>query len=318
MFRLGHFLANQKVTGPKYMGAYDKQVAFFSHVRGAVGDTGEAGEFAPDNTHIFHLKKFHWAWLIPIDNEIASLGLVTPRETFLKKKQSPDAYFRSEVRDISAGLYRRLPELAEKVHAIPNYSYQVRGFCGKGFICVGDAHRFIDPIFSFGLSVTMREAEFAAPIVRQYLAGELDDRENPFAEHQVACETGIDNLEHMIDLFWEQPFAFSTFVHARYRDHIRTPLRAGSTSTNTSLPPRFRLSGNCSSAPANTARMISPSRSARATIRSAPRSGSPIRSRAARKCWRKNWPASKPLPTRGIPGPVSRRVFPLAKLSRRL
>ena len=52
------FLANQKVTGPKYMGSYDKQVAFFSHVRGAIRDTGESGEFAPDNTHIFYHKKF--------------------------------------------------------------------------------------------------------------------------------------------------------------------------------------------------------------------------------------------------------------------
>ena len=34
------FLANQKVTGPKYLGSYDKQVAFFSHVRGAIRDTG--------------------------------------------------------------------------------------------------------------------------------------------------------------------------------------------------------------------------------------------------------------------------------------
>jgi flavin-dependent dehydrogenase len=34
------FLANQKVTGPKYLGSYDKQVAFFSHVKGAIRDSG--------------------------------------------------------------------------------------------------------------------------------------------------------------------------------------------------------------------------------------------------------------------------------------
>jgi hypothetical protein len=43
------------------------------------------------------------------------------------------------------------------IHVIPNYSYQVKAFCGKGFMCLGDAHRFIDPIFSFGLTVTMRD-----------------------------------------------------------------------------------------------------------------------------------------------------------------
>ncbi len=117
---------------------------------------------------------------------------------------------------------RRIPklDLAEKVHVVPNYSYQVRGFCGKGFICLGDAHRFIDPIFSFGVTVTMREAELAAPLIRQYLDGKLADKENPFQEHMIACEKGADNLEDMIDLFWEQPFAFATFVHSRYPDQM--------------------------------------------------------------------------------------------------
>jgi flavin-dependent dehydrogenase len=216
------FLANQKVTGPKYMGSYDKQVAFFSHVRGAIRDTGTKGETARDNTLIFYHKKFHWSWFIPIDKDIVSVGLVTPRAKFTEKRQTPEEYFRSELFNINPEIGRRIPQLdlAEKVHVIPNYSYQVRGFCGKGFICIGDSHRFIDPIFSFGLTVTMREGEFAAPLVRQYLEGKLDDREHPFEQHQMLCEKGIDNLEDMIDLFWEQPFAFSTFVHSRYTEQM--------------------------------------------------------------------------------------------------
>ena len=216
------FLANQKITGPKYMGSYDKQVAFFSHVRGAIRDSGTEGENAKDNTLILYHNKFHWAWFIPVDSETVSIGLVTPRADYLAKEQSPEEFFRSDLFKINPELVRRIPELdlAEKVHVVPNYSYQVRGFCGKGFICLGDAHRFIDPIFSFGVTVTMREAELAAPVVRQYLDGKLDDKENPFAEHQMACEKGIDNLEDMIDLFWEQPFAFSTFVHSRYVDEM--------------------------------------------------------------------------------------------------
>ncbi len=216
------FLANQKVTGPKYMGSYDKQVAFFSHVRGAVRGPGTEGPEAKDNTLIFYNKKFHWGWFIPVDKDIVSIGMVTPRDEFTKKKQTPEEYFRSELFNINPEIGRRVPELdlAEKVHVIPNYSYQVRGFCGKGFICIGDSHRFLDPIFSFGVTVTMREAEFAAPIVRQYLEGKLEDKENPFEEHQMACEKGIDNLEDMIDLFWEQPFAFATFVHSRYVEQM--------------------------------------------------------------------------------------------------
>jgi flavin-dependent dehydrogenase len=216
------FLANQKVTGPKYLGAYDKQVAFFTHVKGAVRGSADSGEHARDNTLIFYDKKFHWAWLIPIDKDVVSLGMVTPRAQYLEKKQTPEQYFRSQVYSINPEIIRRVPHLdmTEKVHVIPNYSFQVRGFCGKGFICIGDSHRFIDPIFSFGVTVTMREAEFAAPYVRRYLAGELDGKENPFDELQKICEKGIDNLEDMIDLFWEQPFAFATFVHHRYSEQM--------------------------------------------------------------------------------------------------
>jgi flavin-dependent dehydrogenase len=212
------FLANQRVTGPKYIGSYDKQVAFFSQVTGAIRGPDTLGEDAKDNTVIFYAKKFHWAWFIPLDKEVVSIGMVTPRADFLEKKQTPEEFFRRELFNINPEIRRRIPEmnLVEKVHVIPNYSYQVRGFCGRGFICIGDAHRFIDPIFSFGLTVTMREAEFAAPLVREYLEGKGRDKPNPFVEHQIACEKGIDNLEDMIDLFWEQPFAFATFVYHRY------------------------------------------------------------------------------------------------------
>jgi len=213
------FLANQRVTGPKYVGSYDKQIAFFAHVTGAVRNTGTSGEEAKDNTLIFYQKKYHWAWFIPIDEEVVSIGLVLPRANFLETKQPPEEFFRTTIPEINPDLRRRLADmkLVEKVHVIPNYSYQVRRFCGKGFICIGDAHRFIDPIFSFGLSATMREAEFAAPRVREYLEGKARDKSNPFAEHQLFCEKGIDNLEDMVDMFWEQPFAFATFVHHRYR-----------------------------------------------------------------------------------------------------
>ena len=157
---------------------------------------------------------------------------------------------------------------------IPNYSYQVRGFCGKGFICIGDSHRFIDPIFSFGVTVTMREGEFAAPVVRQYLEGKLDDKDNPFEEHQMAFEKGIDNLEDMIDLFWEQPFAFATFVHSALhrpddgcvcRPHLR--VRAPAVAVDHGIPQTAQAD------PRDTMRTIIPSRSARAIIRTRARCG---------------------------------------------
>ena len=216
------------VTGPKYLGSYDKQIAIFSQVAGAVREHDGTRERHKDNTLIFYQKKYHWAWSIPLDDEIVSVGIVVPSAYFLEKRESKTEFLKRELRELHPELSRRIPEinLVEDVHVIPNYSYQVKRFTGKGFMCVGDSHRFIDPIFSFGLMVAMREAQFMAPVASDYLNGKNRDKPNPFADYQLLCEKGIDVLEDALDMFWEQPLAFALGVHARYTDFM-TDVLAG-------------------------------------------------------------------------------------------
>lgn len=216
------------ITGPKYLGAYDKQIAIFTQVAGAIRDDGPARDEHKDNTLIFYQKKFHWAWFIPLDEEIVSVGVVIPAAYFLEKKESMRDFLTREFKELHPDLARRLADshMVEDCHVIPNYSYQVKGYCGKGFLSIGDAHRFIDPIFSFGITVAMRESQFAAPAIKRYLAGENRDLANPFAEHQLWCEKGIDILEDSIDSFWEHPLGFALCVYLRYPDHM-TDMFAG-------------------------------------------------------------------------------------------
>lgn len=216
------FLAHHGVTGPKYMGNYDRQVAIYTHVAGALLERDEASHMEPGDTLIFYHSKFHWAWFIPIDDEITSVGVVTPADTFLERGESKMEFLQRQLRDLNPGLARRVTDAGtvEPARAIVNYSYQVADFCGKGFICVGDAHRFIDPIFSFGVYVGLQEAGMAAAEIERWLGGEGLDRDRPFAEHLVRSEHAIDILEDLIDFFWERPLAFGYYVHARYRETI--------------------------------------------------------------------------------------------------
>ncbi|HXJ33943.1 MAG TPA: FAD-dependent monooxygenase [Candidatus Eisenbacteria bacterium] len=210
------------ITGPKYLGAYDKQIAIFSQVRGTIRDDGGTRKDHPDNTLIFYQKKYHWSWFIPLDDDVVSVGVVIPSAYFLEQKETPRQFLTRELHELHPELKRRIPEVdfVEDVHVIPNYSFQVKNFTGKGFMCIGDAHRFIDPIFSFGLTVTMREGQMAAPLIRAYLEGKGRDEANPFAAHQLECEKGIDVLEDALDCFWEHPLAFGLFVHSRYTEYM--------------------------------------------------------------------------------------------------
>jgi flavin-dependent dehydrogenase len=215
------FLANRKATGAKYLGSYDKQIAIFSHVKGFVRDEEtDRADCRATNTHIFYTRKYHWSWAIPIDDEVQSVGIVVPAAYFRGKKESKRDFYVRELRELNPGLAERTMdvELVEDVHVIPNYSFQVSGFGGPGFLCVGDAHRFVDPIFSFGLYVALQESAMATETTVAYLEAGARDGAQLFHDHMVRAEKGIDVLEDMIDMFWENPLAFGYMVHKRYRE----------------------------------------------------------------------------------------------------
>ena len=114
----------------------------------------------------------------------------------------------------------RLPDLTpqEPIHAIPNFSYRVRDYTGKGFLCVGDAHRFIDPIFAYGVYFGIQEGQFAADAIAKHLSGEVKTNGNPFADFEALCDEGNDVVEDVIGVLCEYPLAFQRIV--TWRDKV--------------------------------------------------------------------------------------------------
>jgi len=210
------FLCQAGVTGRKDRGNYANQVAVFSQVVGAIRDDGPTA----DDTLIFYQKKHHWAWFIPLDDKTVSVGVVVPSQYFTAQRESKRDFLIRELHELNPDLKRRLPEicLTEEVRAISNYSYEIRNFTGEGYLCVGDAHRFIDPVFSFGLFFAMKEAELASTAIAAHLGGAERADGNPFAHYEALCTTGMNTIQELIDAFWNQPLAFAVFVHSRYRE----------------------------------------------------------------------------------------------------
>ncbi len=216
------FLANRKATGPKYKGSYDKQIAIFSQVANYQRNDDSDRENGSGNTHIFYKEKYHWAWAIPLDQDITSIGIVIPAKYFRDSGLDQADFIKQELRTLNKGLSDRIPEaeLVEPPHVVPNYSFQVRKFAGPGYICVGDSHRFVDPIFSFGLYVAMKEAGLVTDQVMGWLDGKGRDSDNPFQDYMLHTERAIDMLEDMIDTFWENPLAFAYMAHRKFRQQV--------------------------------------------------------------------------------------------------
>ncbi len=212
------FLANSDApTGEKYRGRYDKQVAVFSQVRGTIRDLGDAS----GNTIIFYKTKGHWAWFIPLDDDIVSVGVVVQGQYFSSQKLSKEDFLRQELRTLNSELTRRVPNLdfCEDVHSVSNYSYHVKQFTGKGFLCVGDSHRFVDPIFSFGVNFAFHEARLASQAIDRFLKEGAHESDDPFQDYQQRSERAQDAIQDLVDVFWDRPLPFVILVHhQRHRE----------------------------------------------------------------------------------------------------
>lgn len=194
---------------------FDKQVALFTHIEGARRDPGEMG----NNTFIFYDKLHHWAWFIPVSPTVTSVGVVMPDEVFrpLGGKQEALAW---GLENINPDLCSRTAEKPwiEPVRAAVNYSYEIEPFVGPGWLCVGDAHGFIDPIFSFGVSIALQEAREASRRLQAILAGA--DAAPELEAYARYCRRGFSVAADVIDYFWQYPVFFGYMMRGSLRRDV--------------------------------------------------------------------------------------------------
>jgi FADH2 O2-dependent halogenase len=174
-----------------------------------------------DYIHIYFLPvKRGWAWQIPITDAITSVGVVAEREVFQQFKSESERYFNTYVQS-NKGLARAM-ENAVRVNDFKtegDYSYILDKFCGNGFLMVGDAARFVDPIFSSGVSVAMHSARFGAQTIQAALeSGDLS--EETFKPYERTLRGGVEIWYEFIRLYYKLLPLFTLFIQSEYRVEI--------------------------------------------------------------------------------------------------
>lgn len=112
-----------------------------------------------------------WWWFIPLRDDITSIGVVADRKVLQEHRGAGlEAYY--------ADCMARTPELADRLHGAErtdvvhvqrDWSYTYDRFSGDGYIAVGDAACFIDPLFSTGVHLAMMSGFLAAATVNTVL-----------------------------------------------------------------------------------------------------------------------------------------------------
>ncbi|HEY1351795.1 MAG TPA: NAD(P)/FAD-dependent oxidoreductase [Ktedonobacteraceae bacterium] len=159
-----------------------------------------------------------WVWQIPITDEITSVGVVTQKKNFAHSRQQRQQFFWTclETRpELAARLRaaRQVRPLAEE----GDYSYAMKQICGDHFLLIGDAARFVDPIFSTGVSIALNSARFAsADILRAAQSG--DFRQASFQTYESTLRRGTKNWYEFISVYYRLNVLFTAFIQdERYR-----------------------------------------------------------------------------------------------------
>jgi 1H-pyrrole-2-carbonyl-[peptidyl-carrier protein] chlorinase len=175
-----------------------------------------------DHIHIYFLPTPRgWVWQIPITDEITSVGVVTEKAEFVRARASLETWFETQVHTnpTLAGAVRDAQRL-NALRSEGDYSYRMQRFVGDGFLMVGDAARFVDPIFSSGVSVAADSARFASEAIVAALA-EGDVSERAFQAYERRVMQGTQVWYEFITLYYRMLPLFTYFIRSRkYRMEV--------------------------------------------------------------------------------------------------
>ena len=128
---------------------------------------------APDDGNILiESQPAGWLWHIPLRNGWASVGAVVDAETSQQgiRELGPQRFLESQV-----AVAPRLAEMLKSARFVSgpevlrDWSYRCQSLHGPGYILVGDAGCFIDPLFSSGVHLALTSATLAAAAVTSAL-----------------------------------------------------------------------------------------------------------------------------------------------------
>lgn len=161
--------------------------------------------------HFLH-KTNTWMWQIPITDTITSMGVVTHKGNFDLATTSHEEFFWDCI--------RARPELYEALRAgnqlrplkvEGDYSYAMKRFCGDRWVLIGDAARFVDPIFSSGVAIALNSARIAATdIIEAFQKNDL--RRESFERFERIAKSGARNWYEFIHLYYRLNVLFTAFI----------------------------------------------------------------------------------------------------------
>jgi flavin-dependent dehydrogenase len=152
-----------------------------------------------------------WFWYIPQHDNIVSVGVVAPFDHLFKNRGTYEQTYEEEV--------DRCPAVKDRVSigkritgyfATKDYSYRAKQVSGDGWVLVGDAWGFLDPLYSSGVLLALKSGELAADAVAEGLK-KGDTSAAQLGNWGPGFNQGVDRMRRLVCEYYDG-FSFGRFV----------------------------------------------------------------------------------------------------------
>lgn len=188
--------------------------AIWTYFQGAYRDQGK-DEGA---TIVLSLQgKEGWFWYIPMHDDILSVGVVADFDYLFKGRESHEQTYAEEM-DNCPALKERLAKATQvaPIKATKDYTYRARQAAGDGWVLVGDAFGFLDPLYSSGVLLALKSGELAADAIVEGLQ-KGDTSRAQLGKWEAGFVEGMNRMRRLVCEYYDG-FNFGQFVR-RFPHH---------------------------------------------------------------------------------------------------
>jgi flavin-dependent dehydrogenase len=182
--------------------------AIWTYWEGAYRDTGrDEGATLVIQTP----NKQGWWWYIPQHDNMVSVGVVAPFDYLFKGRGNHEQTYQEELEKTTA--VKERTSTGKRVtgyFATKDYSYRSKQVAGDGWVLIGDAFGFLDPLYSSGVLLALKSGELAADAITEGLKhGDLSA--NQLGKWGPMFNQGVDRMRRLVCEYYDG-FSFGQFV----------------------------------------------------------------------------------------------------------
>ncbi len=156
-------------------------------------------------------NKQGWFWYIPLHDNRVSIGVVAPFEYLFKGRNDHEKTYQEEVA-LNPAITERTKDATRVTgyFATRDYSYRATKVAGDGWVLIGDAFGFLDPLYSSGVLLALKSGQLAADAITEGFES------NDFSAAKLgawgpAFNVGVDRMRRLVCEFYDG-FNFGKFI----------------------------------------------------------------------------------------------------------